>query len=171
VPLPESFVTPRLRAVRLTHEHLGEIRRMHLDPVVMASLGGVRTEAQTVAYHERNLRHWDQYGFGVWILHERDGSEIIGRTLLRHLAVDGVDEVEVGYAFYAPYWARGLATEATGVCLAMGRERLGLPSIVAITRPSNLASQRVLVKSGLIYERDMAHEGSVHALFRTAFTA
>lgn len=134
----------------------------------MAHLGGVRTEEQTLAYFEKNLRHWDDYGFGVWILHELEGREMIGRALLRHLLVDGVDEVEVGYAFYEPYWGRGLATEVTLACLAMGRDKLGLNSIVAITRPTNLGSQRVLVKSGLVYEREWKHEGLAHALFRTA---
>lgn len=106
----------------------------------MALLGGVRDEAGTVAYLEWNLAHWAEHGFGLWMLRELDTGEMVGRAVLRHLDVDGVDEVEVGY---------------------------GLDSLVAITVPRNTASQRVLVKSGLVYERDIIHAGAPHLLFRT----
>ncbi|MGH7427283.1 MAG: GNAT family N-acetyltransferase [Gemmatimonadales bacterium] len=46
------------------------------------------------------------------ILRERGGREPIGRAVLRHLLVEGVDEVEVGYSFYPAYWGRGLAPRA-----------------------------------------------------------
>src|SRR5262249_51803750 len=74
------------------------------------------------------------------------------RAVLRHLDVEGTDEVEIGYAFYPEYWGRGLATEIAAACLAHGR-RLGVPSLVAIINPENHASQRVLTKVGLAYER------------------
>jgi len=86
---------------------------------------------------------------------------------LRYLPVDGVNEVEIGYAFYAPYWGKGYATEIAKACVAMGYERLGLSSVVAITAPSNRASQRVLEKAGLVYERDILHEGTPAAFFRS----
>jgi RimJ/RimL family protein N-acetyltransferase len=167
MPFPDSFSTARLRAERLTADHLPEVRRMHRDPAVMAWLGGVRDEAQTAAYVARNLQHWADYGFGLWILRPVGGDQIAGRAVLRHLLVEGVDEVEVGYAFYPSCWGRGLATEVTRACLALGREQLGLATIVAVTSAGNLASQHVLRKAGLAYERDFLHEGVMSPLFRT----
>ncbi len=167
VPFPDSFSTARLAAERLTADHLPEIRRMHRDAAVMAQLGGVRDEAQTAAYLARNLRHWAEHGFGLWILREVGGGEPVGRAVLRHLLVEGVDEVEVGYAFYPAFWGRGLATEVATACLELGRRELGLATIVAVTSPGNLASQHVLQKVGLVYERDFTHEGALSALFRT----
>ncbi|HTR21082.1 MAG TPA: GNAT family N-acetyltransferase [Gemmatimonadales bacterium] len=167
LPALDAFTTARLRAERLTPEHLSEIRRMHRDPAVMRHLGGVRDDAETAVYLARNLQHWADYGFGLWILRERGGGEPIGRAVLRHLLVDAVDEIEVGYAFYQPFWGQGLATEVTLACLALGRRELTRTSFVAVTRPSNLASQRVLQKAGLAYEREVIHGGEPHCLFRT----
>ena len=167
MPFPDSFSTARLAAERLTGDHLPEIQRMHRDAAVMAQLGGVRDDAQTTAYLARNLRHWTDYGFGLWILRERRGGEPIGRAVLRHLLVDGVDEVEVGYAFYPAFWGRGLATEVATACLELGRRELQLTAIVAVTNPGNVASQHVLQNVGLVYERDFTHEGARLALFRT----
>ncbi|HEY6223250.1 MAG TPA: GNAT family N-acetyltransferase [Gemmatimonadales bacterium] len=163
---PDRFTTARLQAERLTSDHLAEVRRMNSDPAVMEHIWGVRTEEQTAAYLTRNLRHWTDYGFGLWILRERGGGEPVGRAVLRHLVIDDVDDVEVGYAFYRPYWGRGLATEIAGRCVDLARHELGLATIVAITDPANRPSQRVLEKVGLSYERDCVVEGHVAALFR-----
>ena len=161
-----EFTTERLQAEPLTPDHLSEIRRMHQDAQVMAQLGGVRTEEQTAAYLNRNLRHWDDYGFGLWILRLRDGGEPVGRAVLRHLTIDGADEVEVGYALYEPYWGRGLATEIAGHCAALAERELGLGTLVGLTDPANQASRHVLEKIGLRYERDCLHENHPSALFR-----
>ncbi len=164
---PESFTTARLRVDRLTEADFPELCRMHQDPVVMTHLGGVRAADWTAGYLDRNLRHWELHGFGLWILRERHGDEPIGRAVLRHLLVDGVDEVEVGYGFYEPYWGRGLATEVTKACLRFGLDVLHFESIVGITGPANVGSQHVLAKCGLVYERATDIDGAMVALFRT----
>lgn len=142
---------------------------MHCDAQVMALLGGVRDEIQTAAYLARNLQHWADYGFGLWILRERGGEEPIGRAVLRHLQIDDADEVEVGYAFYTPYWGRGLATEVATSCVAYAERELLLPSVVGVTSPANDASQRVLRKAGLVYEGEFIHQGEPSSLFRRRF--
>ena len=139
---------------------------MDSDAAYMALLGGTRSEADTRAYLTRNLRHWDDYGYGLWMLRDERG-EIAGRCVLRHLDVEGIDEVELGYGFQTRYWGRGLATEVATELLRLGRAELGRPSIVAITRAVNVGSQRVLIKTGLVYERDIVHEAIPHMLFRS----
>ena len=163
----ESFSTPRLLAERLIAAHLPDLRRMDGNEAFMANLGGMRDEAGTVTYLERNLAHWESHGFGLWMLRDRETDAIIGRAVLRHLEIEGVDEVETGYGLLPQYWGRGLATEIARACVQVGRSRLGLGSIVAITLPVNAASQRVLRKAGMVYERKIIHEGLSHLLFRT----
>ena len=45
---------------------------------------------------------------------------------------------------------------------------LGLDTIVGVTHPHNFASQHVLRKCGLVYEREFVHHNDTCALFRTA---
>jgi len=162
----DSFSTPRLLAERLTAAHWLDLRRMDENEQFMALLGGVRDKAGTVAYLEMNVKHWADHGFGMWMLRDAVSSAVIGRAILRHLDVEGVDEVEVGYGFMPEYWGRGLATEIANACVRIGFDRLGLRSMVAITTPPNLASQHVMQKAGLVYERDILHAGIRHRLFR-----
>ena len=166
----ESFSTPRLRAERVTAAHWLDLRRMDEDEHFMALLGGVRDMSGTVTYLEMNVKHWAEHGFGMWMLRDAATSAIVGRAILRHLDVEGVDEVELGYGFMPDYWGRGLATEIAQACVRIGFDRLALPSMVAITTPPNLATQRVMQKAGLTYERDIIHAGIPHVLFRIRAT-
>ena len=166
MPFPESFATARLRAERLTAHHYNDLRAMDGDAAYMALLGGTRTKVETRVYMARNLKHWADYGFGLWMLRDLD-DRMAGRCVLRHLDVEGTDEVELGYGLHTPFWGRGLATEVAKELLHLGRTRLGHPSIVAMTRPDNMGSQRVLEKAGLVYERDVDHDGVPHLLYRS----
>jgi RimJ/RimL family protein N-acetyltransferase len=164
---PDSFATERLQFDRLTADHLSEVERMHRDPAVMSQLGGVQTDERIAAYMARNLRHWHEYGFGPWVVRERGRPDIIGRAVLRRARVDEIDDVEVGYAFYESCWGRGLATELATACVGLGFEQLDLASIVGLTSPANRASQHVLEKVGLTFEREVIHEGKPTSVFRT----
>jgi [ribosomal protein S5]-alanine N-acetyltransferase len=155
-----------LLAEPVTAAHWLDLRRMDEDEQFMALLGGVRDTAGTVAYLETNIKHWADHGFGMWMLRDAATQAVIGRAILRHLDVEGVDEVEVGYGFMPEYWGHGLATEIAQACILIGFDQLRLPSLVAITTPANLASQRVMQKSGLAYEREIIHAGVPHVLFR-----
>jgi ribosomal-protein-alanine N-acetyltransferase len=164
---PDSFSTARLRAERLQARHWGDIRAMDSDAAYMALLGGKRDQATTWAYLERNLQHWDDYNYGLWMLRDASDNRVAGRCVIRHLLIDNVDEVELGYGFHVPYWGKGLATETAKELLRLGREKLRLPSLVAITRPENIGSRRVLEKAGLVYERDVDHDHVPHVLNRS----
>src|SRR5688572_18198277 len=100
MPFPDAFITSRLKAERLTAEHFADIRAMDSDAEYMALLGGTRDEAQTKAYMARNLRHWADYGHGLWILRDAHDDRVAGRAVIRHLDVEGTDEVELGYGFH-----------------------------------------------------------------------
>ncbi|HEX2181034.1 MAG TPA: GNAT family N-acetyltransferase [Rubrobacteraceae bacterium] len=162
----ESLRTDRLLAERLREEHLPEIRGMHRDPRVMATLGGLRSDEETARYLRDNLDHWDRYGYGIWAFRNRADGRFVGRSGLRNTHVGGEYEVELAYALAPDYWNRGLATEMARASLEVAFEDLGLADVVCLTLPTNRASQRVMEKAGFEYERDVVHVGLPHVLYR-----
>jgi ribosomal-protein-alanine N-acetyltransferase len=106
-----------------------------------------RERVQKIISHQ--LQHWGQHGYGWWALEPRSNKELIGWSGLQFLP-DTV-EVEVGYLLGKPFWGQGLATEAAQACVRYGFEQLGLETIVGIVHPENVASQRVIEKSGLSF--------------------
>lgn len=132
----------------------------------MAELGGIRDEAETTRYLERNLDHWSEYGFGVWMLRTLEGDFSVGRVVLRWLMAGAVHDVEIGFALLPDYWGQGLATEAGRFCLRLARLELGLETLVGATTPANHASQNVLRKLGLRRESEIEINGTECLLYR-----
>jgi RimJ/RimL family protein N-acetyltransferase len=162
----ESVRTARLTAERLRLEHLPDMVRMNSDPRVMATLAGVRSEEETRQWHQKNLDHWEQHGFGLWLWRDGSDGRFAGRAGLRRTEVEEKDEVELAYALMPEYWGKGLATEIAQACLQVGFEQLGLADIVAFTLTTNRASERVMQKAGFTYERAIERAGLPHLLYR-----
>lgn len=147
--LPDSFVTARLRAERMSQTHLSFITAMHADAALMATMGGTRDAASSRRYVQHNLLHWAEQGYGMYVLMERETGALAGRAGLK-LAVSGkVERVEIAYAFQAACWGRGYASEITRALLALGFERLPVQVLSAVAVVTNPASLRVMEKCGL----------------------
>ena len=158
--------TDRLIAEHLHVEGLDELCRMHHDPRVMATLGGIRSDDQTQQFLYDNLQHWDRYGYGLWMFRARTDGRFVGRGGLRNVHVGGNDEVELSYALMVAFWGRGLATEIARAILTVAFTQLDLPDIVAFTLSTNQASRRVMEKVGCTFERNIIHAGFPHVLYR-----
>jgi ribosomal-protein-alanine N-acetyltransferase len=161
-----SFDTKRLRAERLQQDHFEFIHRMNRDERIMAHLGGLRSTEQTSEYMKHNLAHWEQYGYGIWILRRQSTGFLTGRGGLRNTVLAGKDEVEVAYGFLPEFWNMGLATEFVAAVVQIGFSEIGLPSLACTTQQSNTASKRVLEKTNFQFERDVIHQDKPHLLFR-----
>jgi RimJ/RimL family protein N-acetyltransferase len=111
------------------------------------------------------IAHWETYGFGLHILRPKDDA-FVGYAGLRRVHVGDDDEIEILYALAAPFWNRGLATEFAIAFRELALGDLRLPSVVAFTLPTNLASRRVMEKAGLVYERDVIWRALPHVLYR-----
>ncbi len=158
--------TPRLLLRRMGAEDLDNLTRMHLDPRVMATMGGVRSPAETKEWLVRQTDHWERCGFGLWMACDRTSGEFVGRGGLHHVEIDGRDEIEVGYCFLADFWGRGLATELARESVRVAFEALGFSDLVCFTLPTNLASQRVMQKADFRYERETVYKDLPHVLYR-----
>jgi ribosomal-protein-alanine N-acetyltransferase len=158
--------TARLLLCRMREDDRDDLRRMHADPRVMATLGGVRGDQQTEEFLRGAIAHWERHGFGFWTVRELATGRFAGRGGLLHTAIAGGDDVEVAYAFLEEFWGRGLATELAQESVRVAFGVLGLPDVVCFAVPTNRASRRVMEKIGFRYERDVMHHGLPHVFYR-----
>jgi RimJ/RimL family protein N-acetyltransferase len=108
---------------------------------------GVRDLDGARAYIERQREGYAANGFGLWRADVTATGEPAGICGL--VKRDGLDHPDVGYAFLERFWGRGYAAVVAAATLAHGRDVLGLPTIVAVTKPENLGSIAVLRKIGM----------------------
>ena len=149
-----AFAVPPSTARLLLREFTaGDVDALHAldsDPRVMRYLGDGRptTREDAQAGIGRILRRYSEHpGQGVWHVSRRDTGEFIGWVSLKFAGES--PDVEVGYRYRPDAWGRGFATEAAMRMLERGFDDVGLERIIGVTRPDNLASQRVLAKIGM----------------------
>jgi ribosomal-protein-alanine N-acetyltransferase len=148
----DEIETPRLQLRLFTPDDLDDLALIFADPLVVKYLLPSRaaTREETRNALESILRHWQRHGYGRWAVIHRASGKLIGYGGLRCF-----DETpELVYLLARPYWGSGLATELARVCLEYGFVRRGFERIIALTRPDNRASRRVMEKVGLSYELD-----------------
>jgi RimJ/RimL family protein N-acetyltransferase len=157
-----------MRGTPLGLEHFAELRVLHTDPRMTATLavdGQPFTESHTRDLLEHSVEHWNRYGFGLWRLDLSDTHEFIGYTGIKHAVVENRDAVELAYAIKPEFWGKGLATEVSLAALKRGFEKFHIDQIIAMTLPHNLASRSVMEKCGFTYSREIVHAGLPHVLY------
>lgn len=142
---------------------------LFLDPQIAARLRPAPllpfTEAEILGMLSGDEAHWEEHGFGAWVLTEREGGATVGRGGLRWTELADGPAVELPWAIAPTHWNRGLATEAARAAIAWAAE-LGLAEAVALIVPGNLPSRRVAEKAGLELDGTTTHAGLAHLVYR-----
>lgn len=82
----------------------------------------------------------------VFAIIQKEKQHLIGEISLHIL--DQGSLAEIGYWLGEPFWNQGFTTEAIQTIVKFGFQQLNLRQITATTNKDNLASMRVLEKSG-----------------------
>lgn len=146
--------TERLTLRRLSTEDADFILSLLNDPAFLRFIGdkGVRTLEEARKYIANGpVEMYARLGFGLYLVELKDDGTPIGLCGL--IKRDGLDDVDIGFAFLPEFRAKGYAYEAAAATMDYGKDVLGLARIVAITSPDNAASGRLLEKLGLRFER------------------
>jgi [ribosomal protein S5]-alanine N-acetyltransferase len=155
--------TPRLSIEPFALGDAAFIVELLNDPGWLRYIGqrNVHTADDARAYLRNGpLAAQARHGFALWAVRRRDAAGDAAPVGMCGLVRrDGLDDVDLGYAFLPAARGQGLAREAAAAVLRHGFEQLGLTRIVAITSVDNLASGRVLEAIGMGFERRLRVAG------------
>ena len=87
----------------------------------------------------------NKYKIGALVL--KENNRLIGRCGLGYLKE--LDEIELGCVIDDRYWRRGFATEACRGVIEYAFNELNLLRIIAFAHPLNIASIKLMQKSGM----------------------
>jgi RimJ/RimL family protein N-acetyltransferase len=145
--------TERLRLRRLDTGDAAFIFELVNEPSWIQFIGdkGVKTLQDAVRYIENGpVAMYKRVGFGLYMVELKDGREPIGICGL--IKRDGLNDVDLGFAFRPRFWRNGYAFESAEAILSYGRTALGLGRIVAILSPDNQRSRKLLGRLGFSFE-------------------
>lgn len=125
--------------------------RMCADPEVMRYLPKALTREESDAQIDRFICHWNERGYGLWAVKEKESGDFVGFIGLLYQEDWTASEykTEVGWRLDKGFWGRGYATEGAVEAIRFGFEDVGLEGITSICDPRNIASRRVMEKIGM----------------------
>jgi RimJ/RimL family protein N-acetyltransferase len=154
----DALRTSRLVLRQWRDDDAAAFAELSADPAVMQYLVPFADRAAMDAWVVAARTHWQDHGFGPWVVELSGEALMIGVVGLSNLrfALPFAPAVEAAWRLARPYWGRGYAYEAARAAIDDGFGRLGLDEIVAFTVPANRASRRVMEKLGMT--RDPAED-------------
>ncbi|WP_427889033.1 GNAT family N-acetyltransferase [Kribbella sp. GL6] len=127
---------------------------LNADPAVMEHFPAPQTRAQSDGLIDRNRPLIEERGWGLWALEVKETGEFIGFTGLSVPSFDAhfMPAVEIGWRLSKGAWGNGYASEAARAALAHGFGPGGLDEIVSFTATTNVPSQRVMQRIGMVHD-------------------
>jgi len=151
---PAPIETERLLIRRFNPDDAAFILELLNEPGWLRFIGdkGILTVEEARRYIERGpMASYEAHGFGLSLVALKESGVAAGMAgLIRR---EGLEDVDVGFAFLERHMGQGYAHEAAEAVVAQGWDRFGLARIVAITTPDNERSIRLLEALGFRFER------------------
>jgi ribosomal-protein-alanine N-acetyltransferase len=181
MPASHEWHTPRLIIREFREQDAAGLTELHADPEATRFIGGVWPPGRAKEILPLIISKYPTSEYEWFAVARREDDAFLGVCWLGPLsprwceALGVGPQIELGYRYVRRYWGNGYATEAGRAMLGRGFEELDLPQIVAIVRPENVASDRVLIKLGMHYRKTAARDDRVtvkyYALSRDEYRA
>jgi RimJ/RimL family protein N-acetyltransferase len=152
--------TERLRLRRFTGQDVDNLFQLNSDPEVMRFINGGKPTPRQQVRDEIIPFHLGVYQrdgrFGTWAAEAVATGEFLGWFHFRPGPGEGID---LGYRLRRSAWNRGYASEGSRALIRKGFTELDVQRVFAHTMADNIASRRVMEKSGLLLVRTFPYEG------------
>jgi ribosomal-protein-alanine N-acetyltransferase len=146
------FETERLILRRLDDADARDIYRMRSDRDVMRFIREPQKNLkESVDWIRLVSSRWADERTGFCAVIERETRGFVGWCGVWRLEETG--ETEIGYAVAKKFWGKGFATEAARRILQYAFDELDAETVVAVARPENFGSIRVMEKIGMRFVR------------------
>ena len=143
------FETERLILRPLDKRDVDAIYRMRGDADVMRFIREPQNRRESADWVELVSSRWANERIGFCAMLEKSSGGFVGWCGIWRLKETG--ELEIGYAVAKEFWGKGLAAEAALAFLDYAFDELNQEKIVAVARPENAASRRVMEKLGMSF--------------------
>lgn len=113
-------------------------------------------EAYTRAYIDNQYYY---YGYGMWLVMERENNRLLGRAGLDNHEIHGQIELEMGYAIAYEKQRQGFGTEVCQAVIRYAKEFLEFRRMNCFVQKENEPSIHLLRKLGFSWEEEMDIDG------------
>jgi len=94
-----------------------------------------------------------QHAQGKWLLIEKTSNKAIGYVGIFY--INEIKGTELSYALLTEYRGKGYGTEALEGFKQYAFDILNLHKVCALIHPENIASEKVALRAGLVYNKNL----------------
>lgn len=143
--------TERCVVKEFSMEYLDDLFELYAGEGMTDFIEPLYPYEQEKEYQRAYMEHmYGFYGYGMWIVCEKETGKLIGRAGVEHREELG-GELELGYAIGVPYQRQGYATEVCRAILSYVREELERKNIHCLIEEGNTVSERFAEKLGFSF--------------------
>lgn len=143
--------TDRLQLREMTLSDIGALSSMLQDEKVMYAYNGAFNDEETLAWMQKQMQRYEEYGFGLWGVFIKNTDEMIGQCGITMQEYKATQVPEIGYLLANEHWHKGYAVEAATACREYGFNALHFDALYSIIRDTNIASQNVALRNGMSF--------------------
>jgi RimJ/RimL family protein N-acetyltransferase len=169
--------TERLLLRRWQDDDREPFAALNGDPEVMEHFPAPLSRDESDALVDRIEAGFAERGWGLWALEAPEGFIGFAGLSVPGFEADFLPAVEVGWRLARTAWGNGYASEAATACLRYAFEDLRLDEVLSFTATTNVRSERVMQRVGLVRVGEFDHpalpEGHPlrrHVLYRAVRT-
>jgi len=158
------FETDRMIVKRFTAADGDLFFRINGDERVVHFIRPPKTRAESDTFLQENIRFYqDGSTLGRYAVFEKPTGDFLGT--FSYLYMSGEADFHLGYALVPEAWGKGYATELVQAGIPYFFANTSKPAVFAITSAGNIASQKVLLKSGFQHKGQTYEHGGTLELF------
>lgn len=134
---------------------------MNADPEVMRHFPATLSREEADGVMDRVNGKIADTGVGFWALERKSDGVFLGFAGLNRIGHENLPiygEWEVGWRLARHAWGQGYASEAGAFALDLGFRVMGLPRLLAYTARTNIPSEKVMQRLGMVRRADMDFE-------------
>ncbi|MEO5946325.1 MAG: GNAT family N-acetyltransferase [Chitinophagaceae bacterium] len=161
----KSFETDRLTLKPFAVTDAAFLLKLLNSPKWLQYIGDrkVYTEEEAANYiNSRMITQLEKLGYGNNLVIRKEDNMAMGACGLYERP--GLPMVDIGFAFLPAFEGKGYGYEAASRLLQAGKEEFAIQKVCAITIKENLTSQKLLLKLGLQFIKNIIMEGDKEEL-------
>ena len=132
--------------------------QLNSDEEVMRYIRPVKTREECDQYLQEIIAMTNaKPALGRWVIIEKEHKHFVGVFAI--IPIENTELTQLGYAFLKQHWGKGYATEITEGGIRYYFDNCEEKEVYAVTEAPNVASQKVLNKTGFVMHSTRMEEG------------
>ncbi|MEL6917401.1 MAG: GNAT family N-acetyltransferase [Bacteroidota bacterium] len=166
--LLEGEETDRLLFRKLVPADFEDWLPFHKNPLSSQFWEGLPKDPEIACQQQfdRVFERYENRLGGMNALIHKYSGHLIGLCGLLVQAVDGMEELEIGYSILPEHWKKGYATEAAVKCKTFAFANNLVHSLISIIQVDNIPSQKVAISNGMHLDKTTIYNANRVHIFR-----